>query len=158
MPSYEVVVPREVRKLIDDLAGKGAGYRAVHDQLSRDPCAPELGAYRLSGPLEPIVCGVHLKRDYRLAFTIQPPQTDGGPNSVVILYVGQREPLHRNIDVWTVLHDLFGVENPPSRHDRPSCCAPGLPEISQDELDAFLDELQRMTRGRRSARNRGMQS
>jgi hypothetical protein len=124
----------------------------VHEQLTRDPCAPALGAYRLSGPLEPIVCGVHLKRGYRLAFTIQPPETNGEPNRVVILYAGQREPRHQDADVWTVLHDLFGVEDPPSQHDRPPCCESGQPEIGEDELDAFLDELQRMTRGRRSAR------
>jgi hypothetical protein len=152
MPSCEVVTPRAVRKLIDDLAGKRAGYRVIHEQLARDPCAGELAAYRLSGPLEPIVCGVHLKRAFRLAFTIRPPETDGGPTRVVILYVGQREPRHRDSDVWTILHDLFGVESPPGRHDRPPCCDGGLPEISQDDLDAFLDELQRMTRGRRSAR------
>jgi hypothetical protein len=67
-----MVTPRPVRKLVDELAGKRAGYRAVHEQLSRDPCAPQLGAYRLSGPLAPIVCGVHLKGGFRLAFTIRP--------------------------------------------------------------------------------------
>ena len=154
MRSYEVVIPRAVRKLIDGLAGKGAGYRAVHDQLTRDPCAPALGAYRLSGPLEPIVCGVHLSRGFRLAFTIQPPETEGGSNRVVILYVGEREPRHRDADIWTILHDLFGVESPPSQHDRPPCCEGGQPEISQDELGAFVDELQRMRRGRRSTRRR----
>jgi hypothetical protein len=56
--------------------------------------------------------------------------------------------------VWTILHDLFGVENPPGQHDRPPCCDGGLPEISEDELNAFLGELQRMTRGRRPARRR----
>lgn len=154
MRSYEVVTPRAVRKLIDALAGKRAGYRVVHDQLARDPCAVELGAYRLSGPLEPTVCGVHLKRGFRLAFTIQPPETEDGPMRVVILYVGRREPRHQDSDVWTVVHDLFGVENPPAQHDRPPCCDGGLPEISQDELTAFLDELHRMTRGRRPTRRR----
>jgi hypothetical protein len=75
---YDVVTPVPVRKLIDGLAGKRAGYRRVHDQLGRDPCAPELRAYRLSGPLEPIVCGVHLDRGFRLAFTMQPADESGG--------------------------------------------------------------------------------
>jgi hypothetical protein len=78
MPSYEVVTPRAVRKLIDDLAGKRAGYRVIHEQLARDPCAGELAAYRLSGPFEPIVCGVHLKRAFRLAFTIRSPEPTAG--------------------------------------------------------------------------------
>jgi hypothetical protein len=149
-----VVTPRPVRKLVDELAGKRAGYRAVHEQLSRDPCSAQLGAYRLSGPLAPIVCGVHLKRDFRLAFTLQPSDEPEVPTRVVILYVGQREPFHRESDVWTVLHDLFGVENPPADHLRPPCCDDGLPQVSQAELDTFLDELQRMTRGRLSRRRR----
>jgi hypothetical protein len=149
---FEVVTPRPVRKLVDELVGKRAGYRTVHDQLGRDPCAEQLGAYRLSGPLGPIVCGVHLKRDFRLAFTIQPADAPDGPTRVVILYVGQREPRHTESDVWTVLHDLFGVENPPAGHQQPPCCDDGLPEVSQVDLDGFLDELQRMTRGRQSSR------
>jgi hypothetical protein len=138
-----------VRRLIDALAGNGAGYRVVHEQLRRDPCATHLGAYRLSGPLQPIACGVHLKRDFRLAFTVQPPEPGDGPTRVFVLYVGQREPRHSQSDACTVVHDLFGVENPPEDHERLPCCDGGLPEISPDELDAFLDELQRMTRGRR---------
>jgi hypothetical protein len=149
---FEVVTPRPVRPLIDALAGKRAGYRLVYEQLGRDPCASHLGAYRLSGPLEPIVCGVHLRRGFRLAFTIQPPETRDGPTRVVILYVGPREPRHRQGDVWTVLHDLFGVDNPPAGHHQAPCCDGGLPQISQDELDAFLDELRRLTTGRRSPR------
>jgi hypothetical protein len=149
---YAVVTPRPVRKLIDGLAGKRAGYQRAYAQLSRDPCAPELRAYRLAGPLEPIVCGVHLDRGYRLAFTMQPPETVGQPTRVVILYVGLREPNHRHSDIWTILHDLFGVENPPVDHDRPPCCKGSVPEIEQDDLDAFLRDLQRMTRGRSSSR------
>jgi hypothetical protein len=84
-----------VRKLIDGLAAKRAGYQRVYAQLSRDPCASELRAYRLAGPLELIVCGVHLDRGYRLAFTMQPPEAVGQPTRVVILYVGLREPSHR---------------------------------------------------------------
>ena len=154
MSEFEVVTPRAVRKLVDELVGKRAGYRTVHDQLRRDPCAKQLGAYRLSGPLAPTVCGIHLKRGFRLAFTIQPPDEPEGPTRVVILYVGQREPRHAESDVWTVLHDLFGVENPPADHLRPPCCDDGLPEVSQADLDAFLDELQRMTRRRQSGRRR----
>jgi hypothetical protein len=70
------------------------------------------------------------------------------------LYVGLREPHHRQSDNWTILHDLFGVENPPSDHDRPPCCDGSVPDIRADELEAFVDELQRMTRGRRSSRGR----
>ncbi len=49
------------------------------------------GAYRLSGSLEPKVCGVHLRRGYRLAFTMQPPEEEGGLARVVVRYVGKRD-------------------------------------------------------------------
>lgn len=155
MTKYDVVTPVPVRKLIDGLVGKRAGYRRVHDQLGRDPCAPELRAYRLSGPLEPIVCGVHLDRGFRLAFTMQPADESGEPARIVILYVGEREPRHRDRDIWTILHDLFGVDNPPSDHDRPPCCEGNLPEIDQEQLDAFVEDLQRMVTGRGRSRRRG---
>jgi hypothetical protein len=154
VPEFEVVTPRPGRRLVDELVGQRAGYRTVYEQLRRDPCATQLGAYRLSGPLGPIVCGIHLKRGFRLAFTIQPPDEPEGATRVVFLYVGQREPRHTESDVWTVVHGLFGVESPPADHLRPSCCDEGLPEVSQADLDAFLDELQRMTRRRQSGRRR----
>jgi hypothetical protein len=154
VPDFDVFTPRPVRQLIDELAGKGAGYRTVYEQLRRDLCAPIPVRIGSQGPLEPIVCGVHLKRGFRLAFTIQPPEARDGSTRVVILYADQREPHHRQSDIWTVVHDLFGVENPPEDHHRRPCCDGGLPRISQDELEAFLDELQRLTRGRRSSRRR----
>ncbi|MGP8241333.1 MAG: hypothetical protein ACLQQB_06165 [Solirubrobacteraceae bacterium] len=76
---WEVVVRREVRPPIDALAGKRTGYRNAYEQLQQDPClvrstpqGPRPFAYRLSGLLEPKVCGAHLKRNYRLAFSMQP--------------------------------------------------------------------------------------
>lgn len=146
MNAYEVVTPRAVSPLIEALQGKRAGYREVYENLRRDPCADHVGAYRLSGPLEPKVCGVHLRRGYRLAFTMQPPEEEGGPARVVVLYVGKREPRHRKTDVWTVLHDLFGVKNPPDSHVKPRCCETDVPDIDDAELDAFLKELRRLRR------------
>lgn len=102
-----MVTPRPVRKLVDELVEKRAGYRVVMSSSAGTRARRQLGAYRLSGPLAPIVWGVHLKRDFRLAFTIQSPDEPEGPTRVVILYVGQREPRHRESDVSTVLHDLF---------------------------------------------------
>jgi hypothetical protein len=80
-----VVTPRPVEALIRELEGKRAGYGDAYRQLEQDPCDPALGAYRLSGPLAPTVCGVHLRRGYRLAFTMQPPEGPGGPGRVVVL-------------------------------------------------------------------------
>lgn len=66
-----------------------------------------------------------------------------------MLYVGKRQAGHRSDDdVWDVLHELFGVENPPAEHRKPACCDGGLPEIDDDQLAAFLAELRRAQRGR----------
>lgn len=146
---FEVVAPTAVQALIDDLAGRRAGLQRRLALLSRDPCSAELAAYRLSGPLEPVVCGVHLDRGYRLAFTMQPPFPGDALGRVVLLYVGRREPGHRTSgDVWDVLHDLFGVENPPAGHHKPPCCRNGRPEIDHDDLNDFLRQLRSFRRGR----------
>jgi hypothetical protein len=149
--AFNVLVPSPVQVEIEKLAGKRAGYGDARRQLGIDPCHAGLGAYRLSGPLEPVVCGVHLKRGYRLAFTTQPALVpeDDDRRMVVVLYVGRREPGHRGSDdVWDVMHDLFGVENPPAGHDKPRCCKSDLPEIDDKILDDFLRGLRRLQRGR----------
>lgn len=146
---YEVIIPRAVVPLIEQLRGRRAGYAATYAQLERGPCAAALGAYRLSGPLNPAVCGVHLRNGWRLAFTMQPAERDDMLPRVVILFIGQREPRHRRSDAWTILHDLFGVENPPEDHHKPPCCEAALPVLADDELDAFLREVHLLTRGRR---------
>jgi hypothetical protein len=157
MTPYEVVTPRAVQPYIDALQGKRAGYRAAFEQLQRDPCSKELGAYRLSGPLEPRVCGLHLKRGYRLAFTMQPAETKDEPARVVILYVGKREPRHRDSDVWNVVHDLFGVENLPANHVKPPCCGEvDIPDLGDAELDAFLKALRALSRKERPGRKAAM--
>jgi hypothetical protein len=153
---YEVITPRAVRPFIEALEGKRAGYRDVYEKLERDPCSHDLSAYRLSGPLEPIVCGIQLKRGYRLAFTMQPPEKKGGPERVVILYVGKREPRHGETDIWNVLHDLFAVSNPPDSHLKPKCCESDLPQISDADLDEFLKAARALTRASRPKRKGGL--
>jgi hypothetical protein len=149
--AFNVLIPRPVQAEVDKLAGKGAGYGHARRQLGIDPCDPALGAYRLSGPLEPIVCGARLKRGYRLAFTTQPAlvPSEDDRRVVVLLYVGKREPRHRaDVDIWDTIHELFSVENPPAGHDKPPCCSSDLPEIADKDLDNFLRALRRFQRGR----------
>lgn len=138
---YCVVIPSAVQALVEGLSGKSAGYADKLRRLGQDPCADDLGAYRLSGPLGPKVCGLHLRNGYRLAFTIQPPSSGDPRERIVVLYVGKREPRHRDADVWTLLHDLFGVENPPEGHHKPPCCEEGQPALDDAEVDAFLRSL-----------------
>ncbi|WP_445149863.1 hypothetical protein [Baekduia sp. Peel2402] len=148
---FAVVIPPPVQVEVEKLAGRSAGYGDTRRLLGQDPCQPALKAYRLSGPLEPVVCGVRLKRGYRLAFTTQPPLVpkEDARRRVVVLYVGKREPGHRgDDDVWDLLHDLFGTKNPPVGHDKPPCCAQQLPEIRDEALDAFVAKLRRVQRGR----------
>jgi hypothetical protein len=152
---WEVVVRREVRPLIDALAGKRAGYADAYAQLQQDPCAERTTregkrpfAYRLSGPLEPKVCGVHLKHGYRLAFSMQPAADRDHEGRVLVLYVGTRDTRDRSRDVWRVIHDLFDAENPSSEHLRPPCCEHELPVLDQSELDDFMLRLRHLLRGR----------
>ena len=88
---------------------------------------------------------------------MQPPEEEGGLARVVVRYVGKREPRHRDRDVWTVLHDLFGVTNPPGNHVKPPCCATDVPDIDDADLDVFLKELPRFhrTAARRPAGGNG---
>ena len=155
---WEVLIRRELRPLIDDLKGRKTGYADAYAQLQRDPCAiyppgaaGEDGrpfAYRISGPLEPKVCGTRLKRDYRLAFSMQPSDGDDVDGIVIVLYAGPRNHRQRKRDVWTIVHDLFETENPPEDHLRPPCCETGTPHIDQDDLDQFMTRLNHLVRGR----------
>jgi hypothetical protein len=152
---WEVLVRLEVRPLIDALAGKRAGYADVYAQLQRDPCAEHTTregkrpfAYRLSGPLEPRVCGVHLRNGYRLAFSMQRAVDKDHEGRVIILYIGKRDTRDRSRDVWRIVHDLFKAESPSADHLRPSCCERGLPALDQGELDEFMLRLRHLLRGR----------
>jgi hypothetical protein len=153
---WDVIVRRELRPLIDALKGKKTGYPAAYQQLCRDPCAefPTADgrtapfAYRLSGPLRPKVCGTHVKRGYRLAFSMRPSDDDRYEGIVEILYVGTRDTRDRSKDTWTIVHDLFGEQNPPDQHLRPPCCQDGLPVIDEDELAEFMRRLRRLLRPR----------
>lgn len=88
--------------MINALAGKRAGYGEAYAQLQRDPCVqyPTVKespttkgerpfAYRLSGPLESKVCGVRLKRGYRLAFTMGASTGRKYQGCIEVLYVGR---------------------------------------------------------------------
>jgi hypothetical protein len=152
---WDVVVSRELRPVIDALAGKRAGYGDAYAQLQRDPCIEYQAAegtrpfaYRLSGPLEPKVCGVRLKRGYRLAFTMGPSAEKKYQGCVEVLYVGKRDTRDRTPDVWQIVHDLFGVENPPADHLRPRCCDSGLPVLDEQELADFMNALRKFLRGK----------
>jgi len=145
---WDIYQPSELDPQLEALAGKRAGLRRRLELLAQDPCHPDVAAYRLSGPLAPVVCGVRLDRGFRMAFTTQPPLTADDKPRVVVLYVGKRAPRHGPTDMWEVLHDLFDVENPAAGHHKPPCCQDSVPAIDPSALDRFLKALRRFNRGR----------
>ena len=150
-PAYEILIPRAVQLEVDKLAGKRAGFAEAVEQLKLDPCnlgAPDgvVKSYRLSGPLQPIVCGVHLRNGYRLAYTTHDDPDATGGRRVIILYVGKKvDPAYeRGNDMWDVVHDLFGTDNPLVAHLKPPCCQGDWPEIDDDALDEFTSRLRQV--------------
>ena len=153
---WDVKVHPEVRPLIDALKGNKSGYSDAYKQLVSNPCA-ELPtkdgksrpfAYRLSGPLQERVCGLHLKRGYRLAFTMHDPETEEHEGIVEVLYAGTRDTRKRAKDAWTIVHHICDEENPPSGHLKPPCCQSGRPDMDEDKLGEVMDRLRRLRLGR----------
>jgi len=141
--------------MIERLSGKRTGYGEVRRQLEHDPCSlgapvnPERPkAYRLSGPLQPVVCGTHLRNGYRLAYTTRGSLDDPDRREVVILYVGKKDdPAYGpGNDMWDVIHHLFDEPNPESAHLKLPCCEEDWPEIDHDDLRAFEQRLAAVTR------------
>lgn len=99
---WDIYQPPELDPQLAALAGRRAGLRRCLELLSQDACHPDVGGYRLSGPFAPIVCGAHLDRRYRVAYSTQPALTASDRPRVVVLYVGKKEPgSQRDGDVWT---------------------------------------------------------
>jgi hypothetical protein len=153
---WKVVVRDELRHLVDDANRHKTAYPAAYAQLQRDPCLIFHGkgrpfAYRLTGPLGDMVCGVKLKNRYRLAFAMRQADDDEHDGIVDVLYVGPRHTRDRaQRDVWQIVHELFGVANPPTGHLKRPCCESGLPDIDTQELDEFMASLRKFLRPRSS--------
>src|SRR6202008_4838934 len=86
----------------------------------------------VSGALATKVCGTHLKRGYRLAFTLKSSRAARSDGIVEVLYVGPRDTRDRTRDVWTIVHDLFRETNPTEGHLRPPCCGSSLPTVDEE--------------------------
>jgi hypothetical protein len=149
---WKVIARSQVRPLIGAASRSRAGYPAAYVQLERDPCHTHPSgrpfAYRITGPLGTKVCGLHLKNGYRLAFSTRESEDPSYEGIVEVLYVGTRDTRDRSRDVWNIVHDLFGAENPRAGHERPACCRDGLPRVSDEELEEFTARLRRLLRGR----------
>lgn len=134
--------------MIDGLAGKRLGLRKTLRQLEVEPCA--LDAYRLQGVLYDKLCGYHLSYGYRLCFSFLDEDPEGGKNTVVVIYVGQKDPEvpDRNPPIWQLVHELFDAAYTSGGAEREHCCAEGRPSVSEDEVIEVMDRLQRALRRR----------
>lgn len=130
-------MPREVERLAERLRGRQVGLSKALSRLENDPC--HASHYRLQGVLHPKACGLHLGRGWRLAFSF----LDGGPDTVVVLYIGEKEPgqPRRIPPMWQLVHELFGEEYTPGTSDDEPCCQDGLPTVNEDEVIELMERL-----------------
>lgn len=82
-------VPPEVERLRENLRGRQVGLSKALARLENDPCHDS--HYRLQGVLHDKVCGLHLGRGWRLAFSFLDEDPEGKAGTVVILFIGEKE-------------------------------------------------------------------
>ena len=109
---------------------------AATTALADGPCLAH--AYRLSGPLQDWLCGVHLHRDWRLAFT-----ADTNDKVVLVVFIDRYRAKGFGLsDPWDHLHALCGLINLQRDHKKPECREGGelglLPDVYLDSLDEDL--------------------
>jgi len=100
----------------------------LYTARSVGPCVPK--AYRLSGPLERWVCGLHLPGGWRIAYS-----ADEAARRLIVLFID----VYDGDDVWDELHALLGVVNPEENHPQPPCCEAGVLERLPDR---YLQRLE----------------
>lgn len=137
------MTPPPVQRLVDELAGKGAGFQRAKTALERDPCAT--AAYKPVGPLRDRVCALHLARDYRLVFAFSEKE----PDVLVLIAVGQHSDKAKAMpQALELAHEILGEEMPAGSADRVPCCDGDAPSVSEDEVGEAMERLRRIQRGR----------
>lgn len=132
--------------------GRGAGLREAVAKLEQDPCATD--AYKLVGPLRDRVCGLHMRRDYRLAFSFVTDAEDEqgrGREVVAIVAIGAKTsgPGGRPPGAFELVHEIFGEPFSSGTMKREPCCAQDRPQIAEAELENAMARLRRLSRRRR---------
>lgn len=152
---WDVVIRRSLEPVLDSLKGKKAGWGETYRKLQEDPCqvyptqnGERPFAYRLTGELQPRVCGAPMKNGYRVAFTMRPSDRPGIEGIVEVLLIGTRNTRDRSLDFWDILHALFNVQNPKTDHLRPPCCDQDRPEMDEQEIGEFMRNLRRLSRAK----------
>jgi hypothetical protein len=146
---YYVKISRSLEPLIAGLQGKGAGLREAVAKLEHDPCATD--AYKLVGPLRDRVCGLHMRRDYRLAFSFVTDVVDDegkGLEIVAVLAIGAKSsgPRGKPPAAFELVHEIFGEPFSSGTLKREPCCAGGRPQIAEAELEDAMALLRRLSR------------
>jgi hypothetical protein len=131
------------------LQGKGVGLREAVAKLGQDPCATD--AYKLVGPLRNRVCGLHRRRDYRLAFSFIADAEDEqgkGREVVAVLAIGAKTSGSGGSPpaAFELVHEIFGEPFSSGTLKREPCCAQDRPQISQAELEDAMALLRRLSR------------
>jgi hypothetical protein len=133
------------------LQGKRAGLREALAKLEHDPCATD--AYKLVGPLRDRVCGLHMRRDYRLAFSFVADAEDEqgkGRKVVAVLAIDAKTsgPHGGQPAAFELVHEIFDEPFTAGTLKREPCCTQQRPQISQVELEDAMALLRRLSRRR----------
>jgi hypothetical protein len=142
-------VPREVQRLAaQTLRGKRIGLAKALARLADDPCHPS--HYRIEGVLHPKVCGLHLARGWRLAFSFLDEDPNGHHGTVAVLFIGEKEPARprRTAPMWQLVHELFGERHAEGGGQHEPCCAEGQPRVSEREVIELMERLRRLSQRR----------
>jgi hypothetical protein len=150
--AYYVKISPSLEPFIAGLRGKGAGLLEAVAKLEHDPCATD--AYKLVGPLRDRVCRLHMRRDYRLAFSFVEDIEDEwakGCEVVAVLAIGTKTsgPGKRPPAAFELVHEIFGEPFSAGTLKREPCCAQDRPQSSQAELEDAMARLRRLSRSRR---------
>jgi hypothetical protein len=91
---------------------------------------------------------MHMRRDYRLAYTLVPDAIDEeglGRPVVAVLMIGRktRDRRARLPATFELLHDILGAEFVAGTQDRTPCCENGSPQISEADVEDAMRLLRK---------------
>lgn len=145
MPTEVLATPRADQQIASLTRRQTTALDQFLNELAAQGCAAL--AYRLTGtpPLSHL-CVKHLTGDLRVVVAFE---TD---ERAWILLVGPHTDGDPDLDVYTELYRLLGVEPPDGEgRTKPPCCGPppdSLPPTIEDSLTAILDRARRTRRTR----------
>lgn len=145
--------------LLTSTAQRQIGSLRKPDEASYDQFLAELKSqgcralgYRLTGPVVEHLCVKHLRGALRVVVGFLSKE------EAVVLLVGPHVDTDPQIDVYTALYQLAGLDIPPAgKRTKPSCCeeGSGLPPLEDGLVDSLMQRSQELAKGStRRARRR----